>query len=62
MKEYACNKPHTFREGFLEKGKQETAAHNQITILQFEIEPVQKEGCGSWRITVDWKRKAWWFV
>jgi len=43
MKELCSIKPHTFREGFLEKGKQETAAHNQITIMQFEIEPVLKE-------------------
>jgi len=43
MKELCSIKPHTFREGFLEKGKQETAAHNQITILQFDIEPVLKD-------------------
>lgn len=42
MKELCSAKPHTYREGFLEKGKQETASHNQITIMEFEIEPVIK--------------------
>jgi hypothetical protein len=43
MKELCTVKPHTFREGFLEKGKQQTATHNQITILQFEMSPVLKD-------------------
>ncbi|MBN2512876.1 MAG: hypothetical protein JXB18_08070 [Sedimentisphaerales bacterium] len=43
MKELCSMKPHTFREGFLEKGKPETSAHNQITVLQFDIEPVLRD-------------------
>jgi hypothetical protein len=43
MKELCSAKSHTFREGFTAKGKQETASHNQITILQFYTEPVVQE-------------------
>jgi hypothetical protein len=43
MKELCSAKSHTFFEKFDPKGKQETASHNQITILQFHVEPVIKE-------------------
>ncbi|MEN6308379.1 MAG: hypothetical protein ABFD91_11540 [Anaerohalosphaeraceae bacterium] len=42
MKELCSAKPHTYREGFLDKGKQETASHNQITVMEYEIEPIIK--------------------
>jgi hypothetical protein len=40
MKELCSAKPHTYREKFEQNGKEETASHNQITILQFHTEPV----------------------
>jgi hypothetical protein len=43
MKELCSAKSHTFFEKFDPKGKQETASHNQITILRFHVEPVIKE-------------------
>ena len=43
MRELCSAKSHTFFEKFDPKGKQETASHNQITILQFHVEPVTKE-------------------
>jgi hypothetical protein len=43
MKELCSAKSHTFFEKFDPKGKQGTASHNQITILQFHVEPVIKE-------------------
>jgi hypothetical protein len=43
MKELCSAKTHTFRGKFEPDGKQETARHNQITILQFHTEPVVRE-------------------
>jgi hypothetical protein len=40
MKELCSAKPHTFREKFEQNGKEENASHNQITILQYQHQPV----------------------
>ncbi len=42
MKELCSAKQHAFREGFKEDGAVKTAKHNQITILQSEIGPVNR--------------------
>ncbi len=43
MKQLCLEKPHVYREKFEEGGKEGTAVHNQITILQFHIEPVVRD-------------------
>jgi hypothetical protein len=43
MKELCSAKPHTFREKFELNGKQENASHNQITILQYQQQPVIRD-------------------
>jgi hypothetical protein len=43
MKELCSTKPHTYLEKFDPKGKPESASHNQITILQFHVEPVIRD-------------------
>jgi len=43
MKELCSAKPHTFREKFEQNGKEETASHNQITILQYQHQPVVRD-------------------
>jgi hypothetical protein len=40
MKELCSAKPHTYREKFEQNGKEETGIHNQITLLQYQQEPV----------------------
>lgn len=42
MKELCSAKQHTYREGFTEDGAVKSAKHNQITILQSEIGPVNR--------------------
>jgi len=43
MHELCSTKQHTYRENFVANGPQKTAQHNQITILQNDIEPVLRE-------------------
>ena len=40
MKELCSEKEHTFRVGYAETGAEKTYKHNQITILQSEVEPI----------------------
>ncbi len=40
MKNLCSQKEHKHREGYLLEGKESTYTHNQITILQFETEPI----------------------
>jgi len=41
MKELCSEKEHTFRVGYTETGAEKTYKHNQITILQSEVEPIE---------------------
>jgi len=43
MKEFCSAKPHTFREKFELNGKEENAVHNQITVLQYQHQPVIRD-------------------
>jgi hypothetical protein len=43
MKELCSAKPHTFREKFEQNGKEESAVHNQITILQYHHQPIVRD-------------------
>jgi hypothetical protein len=43
MKELCSAKPHTYREKFEQNGKEESASHNQITILQYQHETVIRD-------------------
>ena len=41
MKELCSEKEHTFRVGYAETGAEKTYKHNQITVLQSEVEPIE---------------------
>jgi hypothetical protein len=41
MKELCSEKEHTFRVDYAKTGAQKTSRHNQITILQSEVEPIE---------------------
>ena len=43
MKELCSEKEHTFRVGYAETGAEKTCKHNQITILQSEVEPIERD-------------------
>ena len=43
MKELCGAKTHTFKEGYSAQGEEKTYQHNQITILQSKIEPIERE-------------------
>jgi hypothetical protein len=43
MKELCSAKPHTYREKFEQNGKEESGVHNQITILQYQHQPIVRD-------------------
>lgn len=42
IKELCSEKDHNFREGYSESGQENTYKHNQITVLEMDIEPVER--------------------